>query len=110
MRKVFALLALLVVAGISVTAAYAADLQNPSSCGGAGSYHFVLNHAAGTAGSQTLTVNGVNYGTSDFVVAGGKVAQWTIDLTAPLSGASTSGDGKLVLSDFSCKKGGSPKK
>ena len=110
MRKVFALVVLVTAVAIPVTAAYAADLHNLDSCAGAGTYHFVLNQAPGNAGSQTLTVNGVNEGTSDFVVANGKVAHWTIELAGPLTGASTSGDGKLVLSDFSCKKGGTPPK
>jgi hypothetical protein len=111
MRKVFALVALVAAVAIPVTAAYAADLHNLDSCETSGTYHFVLNQAPGDAGDQELTVNAVNYGTSDFVVANGKVAHWTIELAGPLTGASTDGEGKLVLSDFSCKKGGGdPKK
>jgi hypothetical protein len=110
MKKVFALVALVAAVAIPVTASYAADLHNPASCAGAGTYHFVLNQAPGDAGTQTLTVNGVNEGTADFVVAGGKVGHWTIELAGPLTGASTSGAGMLVLSDYSCKKGGNPPK
>jgi hypothetical protein len=110
MRKVFALVALVAAVAIPVTAAYAATLHNLDSCEGAGTYHFVLNQAPGDAGSQTLTVNGSSEGTSDFVVANGKVAHWTIELDGPLTSASTSGTGMLVLSDFSCKKGGEPPK
>ena len=112
MRKVFALVALVAAVAIPVTAAYAVDLHNPDvSCEGAGTYHFVLNQAAGTRATQTLIVNGIDQGTSVFVVANGKVAHWTIELDGPLTGASTSGSvGMLLLSDYSCKKGGDPKK
>ena len=110
MRKVFALAALVAAVAIPVTAAYGVPLHNPASCEGAGTYHFVLNQAPGAA-TQTLIVNGNDLGTSDFVVGNGKVAHWTIELTGPLAGASTSGTvGRLMLSDYSCKTGGDPKK
>jgi hypothetical protein len=107
MRKVFALVVLVAAAAIPVTA-YAADLHNGqgTTCAGTGTYHFVLNQAPGDAGSQTLTVNGVNYGTPDMTVAGGKVGHWTVEFSGTLNTASTSGAGMLVLSDSSCKKGG----
>ena len=111
MKKVFALVALVAAIALPVSAAYAVDLHNPASCEGSGTYRVVLNQAAGTANTQTLTVNGVDQGTSSFVVANNKVAHWTIELDGPLTGASTSGTaGMLLLSDYSCKKGGDPKK
>jgi len=111
MRKLFALVVLVTAVALPVSAAYAVDLHNDTGdCAGAGTYHFVLNQAPDAA-SQTLTVNGDDYGTSSFIVGNGKVAHWTIELDAPLASASTSGTvGMLVLSDFSCKKGGDPKK
>ena len=111
MRKVFALVVLVAAMAIPVTA-YAVDIHNGigESCSGTGSWHFVLNKAEGTAASQTLTVNGVNYGTPDVVVAGGKVGHWTIEFSGTLNSASTSGVGQLQLSDLDCKKGGEPPK
>ena len=111
MRKVFALVALLAAVAIPVTA-HAVDIHNGigSSCAVTSSWHFVLNKAEGTAGSQTLTVNGIPYGTPDMVVANGKVGHWTIEFSGTLDSASTSGVGQLQLSDLDCKKGGHSKK
>jgi hypothetical protein len=111
MRKVFALAVLVAAVAIPVTA-QAVDIHNGigSSCEVTGTWHFVLNKAEGTAGSQTLTVNGADYGTPDVTVANGKVGHWTIEFSGELTSAKTSGVGQLQLSDLDCKKGGHSKK
>ena len=111
MRK-FLLLAGLIAAVAIPAAAIAGDF-NPNQVGEGctpghvGTYHFVLNKHTGTT-AETLTVDfsisGTKTATPYMIVANGKVQHFSISGAGTVSSASTTGDGWLVISDFSCKK------
>lgn len=89
--------------------AIAADLHEPhqgTTCaeGEIGTFHFVLNQHDGVP--QTLTVEwtggDTTYNTPDKVNGG--TQHWTVEGPG-FDSAYTSGDGKLVLSDYECSDG-----
>jgi hypothetical protein len=108
----FLLFAGLVTALAIPAVAISADL-NPGQIGqgctpgNIGTFHFVLNQHTGTT-EETLTVNfstgAVKTATPYMVVANGKVQHFSVSGSGTVTGASTTGDGWLVISDFSCKK------
>jgi hypothetical protein len=91
--------------------AFAVSLQPSqigSSCpvGTVGTYHFVNNQIPTGVGPGTLTFSftgGTSSSTGPYMVLS-HVQHFSVSSTGTLASASTNLPGKLVLSDFSCKK------
>ena len=106
MRKLLVVVG--VVAGLAIPVAGLAANLNPGQvgqgCSGDGTYHFV---APGGSGSSRLTVD--FSGTGDIVSPGvapdkvtGGNAQWFVEGSGTILGASATNADRLVLSDFEC--------
>lgn len=108
MRKYF-VGALLVVALMIPTAAWAVNLHTPHlgsgcSAGFVGTFHFVNNQTGGqqTPGILTAVIGGVNYSVTAYKV-NQNVQHFLIeDAEGSIGSASSNLNGNLVLSDLTC--------